>query len=187
MVTTFHDDVENRARSKDAFLEAFQMLKRQLPIHKETLKDSMAEVRRFIQDKQRDINRKFEPQILDHMKPVYETCAAERGTGSFARMKNCMDRHIEQEKSAMFEDAVEHVRQLMNQMLEELKNTFLHKVQAMLVTIERDYTGIIVEQQQAQDQAREQRLVQKAVLEFVDGAETVFKRTAVVTSDFPSE
>ena len=39
------------------------------------------------------------------MRQAYEACASERGTGSFARMKGIMERHVQAMRSHMFRNA----------------------------------------------------------------------------------
>ncbi|KAJ9613364.1 hypothetical protein H2200_003306 [Cladophialophora chaetospira] len=174
ILTTFHDEVERRAIRNGASLASFQMLKQQISVHKETLKDAMIEARNLFTEKQRTINREFEPKVLEHMLSIYHTCTIESGPGQFARMKGYMDRHVEHEKQITFDDAVEHVRELVKKMLKEVKDTLLN------------YTGVIVGQDQSNSKTvlpRDQRLMRKAVLELVDSAETVFKRTVGLESE----
>jgi hypothetical protein len=180
ILTTFHDEVERRAIRNGASVATFQMLKHQIAVYKETLKDAIVEARNFISGGQRNINREFEPRIREHMLPVYYTCTAETGPGQFARMKGYMDSHVEQEKSTMFDDAVEHVRDLLNQMLKEVKSSLLSKLDAVLMTIERDYTGVVVGQVQGKSNRmlpREERMMRTAVIGLIDSGETIFKRS----------
>ncbi len=126
-----------------------------------------------------NINREFEPRIVQHMLPIYHTCTAETGPGQFVRLKGYMDRHVEHEQSTMFDDAVEHVRGLIKTMLKEVKDILLNKVDAVFMAIERDYTTVIIGQEQGKSKEvlpRDQRLMRKAVLEFIDHSETAFKQ-----------
>lgn len=179
VLTEFHDDIERRAVRTGASIASFQMLKHQIPVYKETLKDAMAEARGKITEKQRDINREFEPQISAHMLEVYGTCTSECGPGSFARMKAHMDHYVADEKHSMFEEAVSHVRELLQKMLNEVKEDLLTKLDAIFMAIKRDYTGVVIGQEQGKRTEllpRDQRALRKAVLENVDGAELIFKR-----------
>ncbi|OCT44484.1 tat pathway signal sequence [Cladophialophora carrionii] len=189
ILTSFHDEVERRAIRNGASIASFQMLKHQIAVYKETLKDAINEARNLMSERQRNINREFEPRVREHMLPVYYTCTAETGPGQFARMKGYIDRHVEQEKLTMFNDAVEHVRELLDQMLKEMKSILLGKVDAVLTAIERDYTGVVVGQDQGQRHEmlpRDQRMMRRAVIEIIDSAELVFKRAVGLVPD-PAE
>ncbi|XP_070574602.1 myosin-2 heavy chain-like isoform X2 [Ptychodera flava] len=69
------------------------------------LKSAVGELKVWIQDSQRDINRLIPPSIQSYMEPVYNTCTNESGSGSFARMKGHMERHVVVESSVMFDAA----------------------------------------------------------------------------------
>ncbi|KAI1623100.1 hypothetical protein EDD37DRAFT_565877 [Exophiala viscosa] len=179
VLTDFHNDIERRAVRNGASIASFQMLKHQIPVYKETLKDAMNEARGRITEKQRDINREFEPQISAHMLEIYDACTREAGPGSFARMKVNMDHYVSVEKDSMFDDAVNHIRGLLKKMLSGVKDDLLTKLDAIYIAIKRDYTGVVIGQEQgktAELLPREQRAMRKSILEVVDGAEMVFKR-----------
>ncbi|EXJ55268.1 hypothetical protein A1O7_08194 [Cladophialophora yegresii CBS 114405] len=190
ILTTFHDEVERRAIRNGASIASFQMLKHQIAVYKETLKDAISEARNLMSERQRNINREFEPRVREHMLPVYDLCTAESGPGQFVRMKGYMDRHVEQEKSTMFNDAVEHVRELLDQMLKDVKSILLGKVDVVLMAIERDYTGVVVGQEQGRSNEmlpRDQRMMRRAVIEIIDSAETIFKRAVGLESESAAE
>ncbi len=179
LLTKFHDEVANRAVKNGASFAAFQMLKQQIPVYKETLKDASASVKDEITTKQRDINREFVPAIKDSMPDVYSTCLIESGPGQFNRMKGHMDRHVESAKQSMFEESTAGVENQLNAMLKEVKKSLIGKTDDIFMAIKRDYTGVVVGQEagdQTQPLPREQRSIRKAVLDIVDSAELVFKR-----------
>ena len=188
ILTTFHNEVESRAVRNGASIAAFQMLKHQISVYKETLKDAMTEARGLITEKQRNINREFEPTILEHMLPVYEMCAAESGRGSFQRMKGNMRSHIEDKKATMFEDAVGHIRDLVKGMLKEVKEILLVKVDAVFEAVDRDYTGVIVGKDHGKKKEvfpRDQRMTRKAILGFIESAEMILKKAVGLEADIP--
>ena len=179
LLTKFHNDVETRAVKNGASIAAFQMLKQQLPVYKETLKDASSTVKNEITTKQRDINREFVPAIKDSMLDVYNECLMESGPGQFNRMKGHMDRHVERVKQSMFDESSEGVKDLLTAMLKEAKKSLMDKTDEIFMALKRDYTGVVVGQDegdQAQLLPREQRALRKAVLDIVDGAELAFKR-----------
>ena len=179
LLTKFHHEVETRVVKNGASIAAFQMLKQQLPVYKETLKDASTTVKDEITTKQRDINREFVPKVKDNMLDVYNTCLMESGPGQFNRMKGHMDRHVETSKQSMFDEFAEGVRDLLTAMLKEVKKSLMEKIDDIFMSIKRDYTGVVVGQE-ASDQAqllpREQRSMRKTVLDIVDAAELAFKR-----------
>ncbi|ETN43542.1 uncharacterized protein HMPREF1541_02701 [Cyphellophora europaea CBS 101466] len=179
ILTSFHDDLESRAIRNGTPVISLQMLKQQILVHKETLRDAAGEARGRITEDQRDINREFEPKLTEYMVHAYDVCVQESGPGSFARMKGHMDRHVEQEKRTMFEGAIVHVQGLIKEMLETVQQELLTKVDACYLAVERDYTGVLVSQDNSSGLdalPRQQRSMRKSVLEIIDNAEQVFKR-----------
>ena len=178
LLTQFHTDVEVRAVKNGASIAAFQMLKQQLPVYKETLKDAAGTVKNEVTAKQRDINREFVPKIAENMLSVYNDCLRETGPGQYNRMKGYMDRHVENAKQTMYQQSAEAVKGKLTQMLKESKKSLMDKTDEIFLSVKRDYTGVIVgdEGNQAQLLPRDQRLLRKAILQIVDGAELRFKR-----------
>ncbi|KAK5195290.1 hypothetical protein LTR92_005420 [Exophiala xenobiotica] len=186
MLMAFHDEVERRAVRNGVSIAPFQMLKHQLAAYKETLKDAMNEARAKITEKQREINREFEPKVTKHMLDIYDVCVKESGPGSYSRMRASMARYIEEEKESMFGDAVDHVRQLIEKMLKEVKEDMLTKVDGIFMNIQRDYTGVVIGQDKGKKTEvlpRDQRALRKAVIKVVDGAELIFKRAVGLEPD----
>jgi hypothetical protein len=179
LLTTFHNDVERRATKNGASIAAFQMLKQQLPIYKETLKDASSTAKDQITAKQKDINREFVPRITDNMLSVYDTCVNESGSGSYNRMRGHMDRHVETTKATMYRESTENVKSLIKAMLKEAKTLLEEKADEIFMSIKRDYTGVVVGQDGVDESKvlpRDQRVMRKTVLEITDGAEMFFKR-----------
>ncbi|KIX00086.1 uncharacterized protein Z518_10223 [Rhinocladiella mackenziei CBS 650.93] len=180
LITKFHNEVEGRAVRNGVSIASFHMLKQQIPVYKEMLKDAMTEMRGRLSEKQREINREFEPQIKAHMMDTYEWCTRESGPGQYKRMRDHMERHVEEEKFSMFNDAVEHVRGLLEELLDDTKEEMLKRIDAVFMAIERDYTAVVVGQEKSANSddvlPRGQRAMRKAVLEIIDGAELIFKR-----------
>jgi hypothetical protein len=103
-------------------------------------------------------------------------------------MKGHMERHVEHEKLLMFDEAVQHVQGLLKQLLKEVKEEMLTKVDHIFVGLERDYTAVVVGQEQGYTTPvlpREQRAIRKSVLGIVDGAELVFKRAVGLEPEPP--
>lgn len=61
------------------------------------------ELDEMIQNRQKDISRLLGPEVQTRMQPAYDNCNAERGPGSFQRMRGHMGNHIETSKSVIFD------------------------------------------------------------------------------------
>jgi hypothetical protein len=59
----------------------------------------------LINERQRDINREFTPNICNAMLIVYNLCIDESGPGQYNRMKNHMADHVTAQKDTIFRDA----------------------------------------------------------------------------------
>lgn len=180
ILMSFHNDVERRALRNGASIASFQMLKHQISTYKETLKEAMNEARGAITTKQRDINREFEPRITECMMDAYLECVLEHGPGSFRRMKNHMAEFVQEKKATMFANSVDYVRNLITDMLKSVKDMLLERIDHVFLEVQRDYTGVVIGQEDGNDKdtalPREQRACRKEILVHVDSAEMVFKR-----------
>lgn len=186
LLASFHDDLEKQAVREGAPMASFQMLKQQIPVHKEALKDAAAEARAQLTEGQRNITREFEPKLTEHMVQAYDTCVAEAGPGQYARMKGHMDRHVEQEKHRMFEATLSHGQGLLKKLLDEVQEALLTKVDNCFIALGQDYVGVIVGQEGGSGShglTREQRNMRKSVLGVIDGAELKFKRAVGLESE----
>ena len=80
------------------------MLKQQIAVYRDILKDMMGETRTQITEKQRDANRELEPNLTVSMVPSYQACVAEVGGGQYKRMKAYMTAFVDQERATMFDN-----------------------------------------------------------------------------------
>jgi hypothetical protein len=104
-------------------------------------------------------------------------------------MKGYMHGHVESQKSTMFNHAVEQVQRLLTQVLAEVKEELLAKVDRIFIGVERDYSAVVIGQEQGAQKTslpREQRAMRKSVLGIVDNAELVFKRAVGLEPDVDS-
>lgn len=155
------------------------MLKQQVAVYRETLKDAMDATRGHITEKQRDANRELGPRLTQAMERAYHLCVAESGKGSFMRMKGHMLEHAEQQKQTMFDECFNHIKTVLKELLNEVKEGLLEKVDTIYVAVEREYSSVVLghgSNTSAAGLPREQRAMRKNVLEIVDGAELIFKR-----------
>ncbi|GFF68332.1 hypothetical protein IFM62136_07245 [Aspergillus lentulus] len=91
----------------------------------------------------KEINRMFQPVIATALEPAYETCVAERGTGSFMRMKAAMVAHVEQASWTMFRDSTDTVKRAFEEMVEAVEAKMLSKNREILFFVKRDYTSAL--------------------------------------------
>lgn len=79
LLTTFHAAVEARAMKNGTSLASLEMLKQQLPIYKDSMKELSSAAQTQIATRQKDINREFVPVVAGAMHRAYEDCENERG------------------------------------------------------------------------------------------------------------
>jgi hypothetical protein len=159
-------------------MAAFQMLQQQIAVYRDVLKDAMDEIKGKITEQQREINREPEPRLQLSMLNAYAICVAETGKGQYNRMKVHMTTQVGQTKDTMFDDCVNHVRNLIDKLLKETREQLLEKVDAVYLAIEREYTSVVIGQDTGSSGAlpREQRVLRKNVLEIVDSADLKFQQ-----------
>ena len=177
ILTAFHNDQEKRAIRNGASIASFQMLKQQIAVYRDILKDMMGETRTQITEKQRDANRELEPNLTVSMVPSYQACVAEVGGGQYKRMKAYMTAFVDQERATMFDNCCNHVQIIIKQLLKEVREQLLEKIDGIYVMMEREYTSVVLGQDTGSSALlpREQRTLRKEVLAIVDGAEFHFK------------
>lgn len=178
LLTTFHKDQEKRAIRNGVSIASFQMLQQQIAVYRDVLKDAMDETKGKITEQQREINREPEPHLQLSMLHAYAICVAEAGPGQYNRMKVHMTSQVGQTKDTMFDDCINHIRDLIKKMLRGTREHLLEKVDEVYLAIEREYTSVVIGQDTRASGAlpREQRVLRKNVLEIVDGADYKFQQ-----------
>ena len=186
----FHNQVESRAVKNGASIAAFQMLKSQIPNHKQALKDASTVAKSDIVAKQKDINREFVPTITKNMINAFDTCNREIGSGQFLRMKAAMADHVSTVRHSMYDKSTKHVQRLLKEMLKQAEDSLHAKADEVFLGIKRDYTSVVVGQDASKKQQllpREQRALRRGVLDIVEGAESVFKQVLGLKSEAEDE
>ncbi len=179
VLADFHNQVESRAVKNGASIAAFQMLKSQIPNHKQALKDASTVAKSDIVAKQKDINREFVPTITKTMIDAYDTCNREIDSGQFVRMKAAMADHVSTVRHSMYDKSTKYVQRLLKEMLKQAEDSLHVKADEIFWGIKRDYTSVVVGQDASKKQQllpREQRALRRGVLDIVEGAESVFKQ-----------
>ena len=139
----FHADVQTRCQKTGTGLAGLNMLQQQLRVYENILKEISNTARESINTSQKDINREFTPVIEKAMIAAYEACAAERGIGSYMRMKHQMTTHVDQARHNMFRDSTEEVEHRLSGMLRNIKELLSNKVDEVTSAIKRDYWSVI--------------------------------------------
>ncbi|MCJ1231836.1 hypothetical protein MMC12_008515, partial [Toensbergia leucococca] len=114
LLQEFHRDIDSRARRVGAGIAGLHMLRQQLGVYENILKDISNTARETVNTSQKDINRGFTPVIEAAMIAAYETCVAECGPGSYMRMKAAMQGHVEEQRQVMFQESADAVRNQLN-------------------------------------------------------------------------
>lgn len=88
------------------------LLAQQLVNYEAVFTDLGSKMLDLINERQRDINREFTPNVCNAMLVVYNICVDESGPGQFNRMKVHMTNHVEAQKDTMFQRATQAVRNM---------------------------------------------------------------------------
>ncbi|KIW81930.1 hypothetical protein Z517_04956 [Fonsecaea pedrosoi CBS 271.37] len=172
-ITVFHEDVEGHAIRNGVSALIFELLKQQIPVYKEKMNVIIKDANSWVTQQQRTFNREFEPLMSNRMQEVYNACAREEGRGCFKRMRDAMERYVEDKKMVMFDDVANDVRKLITQMLKELKDTLVGSLKGISEDIRREYTNVVIRQEIGPE---ERQAMRDKVLDIVDGAELVFEQ-----------
>ncbi|RMZ67125.1 tat pathway signal sequence [Pyrenophora seminiperda CCB06] len=154
---TVKDHVENLAQILDDFYESIQeyaddnglslanlsRLKIQVTNYNQVLKDLGIIIISRMNDLQRNANRDFTPCIKKAMVDVYKQCTIDHGAGSFKRMRDYMENHVERERSPMFNEAVKTMVTNLDQMCEELQKSMMAKSKSIGAQMSIDYLRIM--------------------------------------------
>ena len=179
-LSKFHQNIEARVWQVGGNNAGLSMLQQQIGVYEQILKDLGNTTKETINTKQKDINREFVPTITKQMMNAYNVCAAERGSGSFARMKTHMNSHIAHERLTMFSNSINHVRNLLKTLVKEAESEMSDKVDEVFMQVKRDFCSVLGEadaSQQGEILPRVQRQVRKQVRKLIEGTEKRMKKT----------
>jgi len=143
VLTSFHDKIEERARSNGAGLASLSMLKSSIYRYEQMFQAVSIELLAAMQQTQKDANREFVPTISDIMMAAYDLCTNEHGTGSFMRMKDHMVAHVERVRHHMFTDATKKVEQHLAQMCKSLEDMMANKSDEIFAMMRADYMQVL--------------------------------------------
>ncbi|KAH7412113.1 hypothetical protein DE146DRAFT_709700 [Phaeosphaeria sp. MPI-PUGE-AT-0046c] len=143
LLHVFHQAIEARARSNGVGPANLATMKGQIHIYEKIFQDFSVELKVKMTVLQRDANRDFTPTIANLMHTVYETCADERGTGSFTRMKEHMLRYVDAYRHSMFNDATLTVQRNLDSMCKTLEELMEEKADEIFIGMKRDYQRVL--------------------------------------------
>lgn len=97
----------------------------------------------LINERQRDINREFTPNVCNAMLTVYNICTAEAGPGQYNRMKTHMTNHVTAQKDTMFQRATQVVRNMITDLIKDVEEHMANRVDQVFVGMRRDYLQVL--------------------------------------------
>lgn len=97
----------------------------------------------LINERQREINREFTPNVCNAMLVVYNICSNEAGPGQFNRMKVHMTNHVDAQKDTMFQRATQVVRNMMMDLTKDVEEHMANRTDQVFVGMRRDYLQVL--------------------------------------------
>lgn len=179
ILQAYHSEIETRAVNSGLNVATFQMLKQQLTTYREIAKDAGNIAKDFINTRQKDVNREFVPKITEAMLPAYANTTAEVGPGQYQRMKTAMRMHVDYVRNHMFHQSTAHVQGLLKDMLKNVKDLMLSKLDEVFMAVKRDYESVVIgksQPKQNEQLSMQQHRVRADVQEIIDGVELIMKQ-----------
>jgi hypothetical protein len=182
LLHSFHEAVEERARSNGVGLVNLAALKTQIYTYEQLFADLNQVLITKITELQRDANRDFTPTIANIMHTVYEMCADEHGSGSFKRMKEHMNNYVDRYKHSMFNDATFTVKRHLDAMCKVLEDVMEEKADEIFIGMKGDYTRVLGGGQVQFDQVavlpKAERALRAEVMEILKSVDAQFEPIA---------
>ena len=184
LLKDFHTAVETRCRENGIGIARIGILGNQLRNHERELQDVSAATTAQLNERQREINREFVPQIALSMQPVYDECMEISGSGSFKRMKASMEQHVEANRILMFQGACQEVRQRLEGMFQEVQRQMSERADSVFKHMRGDYMSLVG----GQDQGpllipQEERAAKREVDEVISLIDEEFKKVIEADMD----
>ncbi|KAF1918118.1 hypothetical protein BDU57DRAFT_528585 [Ampelomyces quisqualis] len=143
LLHSFHQAVEERARSNGVGLANLAALKTQIYTYEQLFADLNQVLVARMTELQREANRDFTPTIANIMHTVYDICTNEHGTGSFKRMKEHMTNFVTQYRHRMFHDATVTVKNHLDAMCKELEDVMEERADEIFIMMKADYNRVL--------------------------------------------
>jgi hypothetical protein len=119
------------------------LLAQQLTNYEAVFGDLGSKMVDLINERQRDINREFTPNVCNAMLAVYNACVAESGPGQFVRMKTHMTNHVTAQKDNMFQRATQVVRNMIMDLIKDVEEHMANRTDQVFVGMRRDYLQVL--------------------------------------------
>lgn len=119
------------------------LLSQQLSNYEAVFGDLGSKTTELINDRQRDINREFTPNVCNAMLVVYNICTAESGPGQYNRMKTHMTNHVTAQKDTMFQRATQVVRDMITDLIKDVEEHMANRTDQVFVGMRRDYLQVL--------------------------------------------
>lgn len=181
VITSFHNEVEGRAKKMGMGVASLHVLSGQLNTYSDVFKGVATDITVEINTTQREINREFTPIIAAVMATAYDYCARESGPGSFARMKHGMEEHVQGVHRTMFEQSTAEVKKGLMNMIKKAETKLEDTTAHIFNLLERDYRSIFggnPKQFSGGRLSREEDKLREVVREVLVGFEDKFKSVA---------
>ena len=119
------------------------LLAQQLTNYEAVFSDLGSKMLDLINERQRDINREFTPNVCNAMLVVYNVCVDESGPGQFNRMKTHMTNHVTAQKDTMFQRATQVVRNMIMDLIKDVEEHMANRTDEVFVGMRRDYLQVL--------------------------------------------
>ncbi|KAH0183485.1 hypothetical protein KCU99_g9481, partial [Aureobasidium melanogenum] len=119
------------------------LLAQQLTNYEAVFNDLGSKMLDLINERQRDINREFTPNICNAMLIVYNLCIDESGPGQYNRMKNHMADHVTAQKDTIFRDATQVVRTMIMDLIKDVEEHMANHTDQLFAGMRRDYLQVL--------------------------------------------
>ncbi|THW66536.1 hypothetical protein D6D19_09307 [Aureobasidium pullulans] len=171
----FHTTIEKHSFSHGGN-PRLGLLAQQLTNYEAVFSDLANRMVDLINERQRDINREFTPNVCNSMLTIYNTCAAEVGPGQFNRMKAYMNNHVTAQKDIMFQRATEVVRNMITDLIKEVEDNMEDRTDQVFVGMRRDYLQVLGNVRiEDITMPNSERSLQDAIRDIIQQSEEVFK------------
>ncbi|THZ84664.1 hypothetical protein D6C84_03900 [Aureobasidium pullulans] len=171
----FHTTIEKHSFSHGGN-PRLGLLAQQLTNYEAVFSDLANRMVDLINERQRDINREFTPNVCNSMLTIYNTCAAEVGSGQFNRMKAYMNNHVTAQKDIMFQRATEVVRNMITDLIKEVEDNMEDRTDQVFVGMRRDYLQVLGNVRiEDITMPNSERSLQDAIRDIIQQSEEVFK------------
>ena len=143
LLHNFHEAIRERANDSGVSFVTLSMLKTQLTNYEQLLQNLEISIIDQVNELQREANRNFTPCVAEAMHDAYQQCIIERGQGSYKRMKQYMEDHVERERHRMFNAAIETVEIELDHMCITLQEAMEAKADTIGEQMSTDYMRVI--------------------------------------------